>query len=256
MVREITVASWRGIVTAPDQPMSRRFEALGGLLASGLRMAAGTVARPGPRAALPMRLWDFERCPHSRSVREALSMLDLDAEVRPCPKGGTRFRPELAGGRVPRLEDPNAGVTLHGSVAIVDHLCARYGTRRAPWLINRRPLRMATGLAFLLLTRRRGAIARPSRAPDKPLELWSFESSTFSRFVRFTLSELELPYLLHNLAKGSPRRPAFVEMSGKMQLPFLHDPNTGVKMFESLAIERYLESTYASAPREPAKPKP
>jgi hypothetical protein len=37
----------------------------------------------------------------------------------------------------------------------------------------------------------------------------------------------ELPYLLHNVAKGSPSREGFVRRSGKMQVPYLVDPNTG-----------------------------
>jgi glutathione S-transferase len=54
-----------------------------------------------------------------------------------------------------------------------------------------------------------------------------------------------LPYRLHNVAKGSPKRAAFVQRSGKMMVPWLHDPNTGASMFESADIVRYLERTYA-----------
>lgn len=32
---------------------------------------------------------------NERKVREGLTMLDVDANVRPCPIEGTRFRPEL-----------------------------------------------------------------------------------------------------------------------------------------------------------------
>ena len=88
---------------------------------------------------------------------------------------------------------------------------------------------------------------RPSKAPATPLELYSFEASPFCRLVRETLCELELPYLLHNVAKGSARRDAFVELSGKMQVPYLVDPNTGIEMFESTDIIAYLEATYGLA---------
>lgn len=243
---QIARALWDG-VTDPGLPSKRKLLIVGGFTASGLRLATGTsIVRLGPRPALPMRLWEFERCPYSRMVREALSSLDLDVEVRPCPTGGQRFRPELAGGTVPRLEDPNAKAMLTGARAIVEHLHARYGTGRPPRFLNLAPVRFATGGAAGLLTGQRGAVARPSRAPVLPLELWSFESSPYCRMVRAMLSELELPYLLHNVAKGSRRRRAFVEMSGKMQVPYLFDPNTGARMFESLEIERYLESTYAA----------
>jgi len=68
--------------------------------------------------------------------------------------------------------------------------------------------------------------------PDKPLELWSFEASPFCRIVREALSSLEMPYVLHNVGKRSPKRKAFIERSGKMMVPFLADPNTGREMFE------------------------
>lgn len=234
--------------TATDSStsLSRKLALIGGFTGSGLRLAHGTViGKLGARPEKPLRLWDFERCPHCRIVREALTTLDLDAEVLPCPRGGTRFRPALEGGGVPRLEDPNTGEVLIGSTKIVAHLYAKYGAGRSPLLINSTPVRIVTGLGVRLLTGGRGANSRPSRAPEKPLELYSFEASPPCRQVRFTLCELELPYTLHNVAKGSPRREAFIARSGKMQVPWLHDPNTGWQGFESQDIERYLEHTYA-----------
>ncbi|MEE8558745.1 MAG: glutathione S-transferase N-terminal domain-containing protein, partial [Myxococcota bacterium] len=59
------------------------------------------------------------------------------------------------------------------------------------------------------------------------------------------LCSLEIPYLLHNVAKGSPGREAFVERSGKMMVPYLIDPNTKTEMFESAEIVEYLRATYA-----------
>lgn len=239
--------SLAGGLTDSATPASRKLLVVGGFLASGLRLAAGTVIGTlGPRPAQRLVLWDFERCPHSRPVREALSTLDLDAEVRPCPKGGTRFRPALEGRGVPRLQDPNTNDDLRGSMNIVRHLYAHYGQGRPPWLLNLTPVRFFTGMAARFLTGQRGALVRPSRAPEKPLELWSFESSPYCRMVRATLCELELPYVLHNVAKGSEQRAAFIARSGQMRVPFLVDPNTGAALFESAAIERYLEATYAA----------
>ena len=60
-----------------------------------------------------------------------------------------------------------------------------------------------------------------------------------------TLTTLEIPYRLRNVARGSARREAFVERSGKMMVPYLVDPNTGVEMFESSEIVQYLQETYA-----------
>ena len=47
-----------------------------------------------------------------------------------------------------------------------------------------------------------GLIKIVNRAgPEHKLELWSFEASPYSRVVRSVLSELELPYILHSVAK-------------------------------------------------------
>lgn len=239
-----------GGLTHREYTLGRKLEILGGFTASGVRFAQGMVAQRnvGPRPEKLLRLWDFERCPHSRVVREVLSELDLDVEVRPCPKQGTRFRPELEGGKgVPQLEDPNTGGKLVGSMNIVQHLYATYGgTSRRRTVLSVTPLRIATGLLMRALTAGRGAMARASKAPQQPLELFSFEASPYCRFVRFTLCELELPYTLRNLGKGSPRRKDFIARFGKAQFPYLIDPNTGWQGFESLEIERYLERTYGA----------
>ena len=246
IVREIVTALWRGLNDSRVTP-KRRWLILGGFIASGLRLAAGmTVGRMGARPSKRLVLWDFESCAQSRVVREALSALDLDADVRPCPKNGKRFRPELQGRSVPQLSDPNHERTLNGDRDIVTYLYATYGRGSPPPLSMVAPLTWATGLIARLFTGDMGALARNSRFPALPLELWSFEASPFCRMVRARLCELELPYTLHNVAKGSPRRPEFIAVSGKMQMPWLHDANTGTKLFESQAIEDYLEATYAA----------
>ena len=43
------------------------------------------------------------------------------------------------------------------------------------------------------------------------------------------------------------RREKVLAQLGRVQAPYLEDPNTGVKMFESLAIFKYLEKQYAQA---------
>src|SRR3989442_573430 len=81
--------------------------------------------------------------------------------------------------------------------------------------------------------------------PERPLELYEFEGCPFCRKVREALCELDIPYRLHNVAKGSPQREAFVARSGKMMVPYLADPNREVAMFESVDIVEYLNRTYA-----------
>jgi glutathione S-transferase len=80
---------------------------------------------------------------------------------------------------------------------------------------------------------------------EKHLHLFSYEASPFSRLVREVLDSLEIPYVLHNLAPGSLKRPDYVKMSGKMQFPFLIDDNNGKRMFESAAIIEYLYHNYS-----------
>ncbi len=209
-----------------------------------LGIRVGTL---GPRPAALLELYDFEACPYCRKVREALTMLDLEVLVRPCPRGGTRFRPPaiaLGGKRqFPLLID--GATRLYESDAIVQHLYARYGNGRPPLGLRLGPLGDAISGLASAVRGFRGRAARPSRAPARPLELWSFELSPYCRRVREVLTELELSYHLHNMGKDSPSRPAFIARSGKMMVPYLEDPNTDTKLFESSDIVRYLETTYA-----------
>ncbi len=219
------------------------------LLASVARLGAGmTVDKLGPRPIEPLELYDFEGCPFCRKAREALTMLDLEAMVYPCPPGGKRFRPKVKklGGKAqfPYLVDPNTKTSLYESDDIITYLYATYGAGTPSRLLR---MGAITNLSSTLATVARpfnGRAASPSKAPKKPLELWSFEASPFCRLAREALCELEIPYLLHNVGKGSPSREAFLQRSGKMMVPYLVDPNTGTEMFESADIVAYLYATY------------
>jgi glutathione S-transferase len=219
-----------------------------------LRFGSGLVCRVdrlGPRPEKLLELYDFEACPFCRKAREALVELDLEALIKPCPKGGERFRGEVKGrgGKLqfPYLVDPNAGVEMYESDDIIRHLYARYGKGNASLHLRLGPLTIATSSLASLARPTRGGRARPSRAPAEPLHLWSMEASPYCRLAREALCELELPYVVHNVGKKSPSRPAFVERSGKMMVPYLADPNTGVEMHESADIVLYLNERYGLA---------
>jgi len=228
----------------------RAYDLATSYFASVARLGTGMeVAGVGARPERLLELFEFESCPFCRKVREALSILDLDAIVYPCPQDGPRFRPEAVrrGGKsqFPYLVDPNTGRELYESDVIVGYLFATYGDSNVPWMLS---LPVVTDLTSGLASAARmtaGRRYRAANAPEKPLELWSFEASPYCRLVRERLCELEIPYVLHNVAKGSPKRTAFVERSGKMMVPYLADPNTGREMFESAGIVDYLEATYA-----------
>lgn len=250
---------------------ARAFDIGSSLASSSLAAWKGTAAfRPAPRQPEQMLvLYEFEACPYCRLVREALTELDLDALIKPCPKRGQRYREEAQSRsghlQFPLLIDPNTDTTLLESQDIIDYLYQQYGQRKPPQGLLRR-LHGLRSQAASLPRLHRGMRARHSRSPELALELYSFESSPFSRLVRERLCELELAYILRNMAKarwedmGPPEiraqffpdlpvegrnRLALLERTGKVQVPYLIDPNTGMELFESDAIITYLEQTYA-----------
>jgi glutathione S-transferase len=218
------------------------------------RLALGAwVGKVLARAERPLELFEFESCPYCRKVREAFSILDLTAMIYPCPKRGSRFRKEVEerGGKIqfPYLADPNTGKEMYESDDIVRYLFDTYGDGRVPVLLSAGLLtNLMAGLASVARPMQ-GTFYEPSNPPKEPLELYSFEASPFCRIVREALCSLEIPYLLHNVAKGSPGREAFVERSGKMMVPYLVDPNTATEMFESRDIVAYLRATYGRSKR-------
>ncbi|MEM9173091.1 MAG: glutathione S-transferase N-terminal domain-containing protein [Pseudomonadota bacterium] len=239
-------------------------------VASMVTMPRGLFSRG--RAHQPeqaLALYEFENCPHCRVVREALTQLDLEATIYPCPKGGERFRTEVIamGGKAqfPYLVDHNTGDRLYESTAIIRHLYVHYGYHLPSAL---RIALLAKPPSIIASAARNGGGMRvsASRAPDQLLDLWSFEASPFARLVRERLCELELPYRLHNVAKTravdllppalrsiwladyvpeSANRKALLERTGAVQVPYLYDANTDTGLFESAEIIRYLDKTYA-----------
>jgi len=228
--------------------LPRMLDVATSMFATVSRLGAGVQARrPAQRPVARLELYEFEGCPYCRKVRDALTELDLEAVIYPCPHGGGvhRARAIAMGGKsqFPYLVDPNTGARMYESDDIVAYLYATY-SGRAPGMLARWPLATATSLLASAFRPVFGVNARPSRQPAQPLELWSFEASPFCRIAREALCELELAYVLHNVGKDGAGRPDFVARSGKMMVPYLYDRNTGREMFESAAIRRYLYETY------------
>lgn len=253
--------------------LTRQFDLASSTLMTFMRGGIGVAARPAAvRPTYVFELYDLEGCPYCRLVREALTELDLDAAIYPCPRNGTRFRPKAVqlGGKAqfPLLVDPNSGRQLYGSAEIVRYLFRTYGPGDLPlhwqWIELHK---LGSGLAGLPRLSA-GMKARPSRAPNQALELYSFESSPFARLVRERLCELELPYVVRSVGRTAPsdwvppgvrqtlgvgyepdslNRRTLLARAGAVSIPYLVDANTGVELGESKEIIDYLERTYAVA---------
>lgn len=218
---------------------------------------------------MPLYLYDIEGCPYCRPVREHLTELDLDVIVIPSPKGSKEHWQTLEnqGGKkqVPFFIDKNTKTQLYGSENIVNYLRQTYGKVEYQHIKTCRAnttSKIATGVRLGA-----GLTYRDSQKPEKLLELYSFESSPFSRLVRETLAEMGIPYVLRNCGKqqtsdlGVPwlrptiseykpvegtKREELLKKAGKVQIPYLFDPNENIGLFESKDIIRYLKSTYSA----------
>jgi len=219
-------------------------------LGRGVFPRVTAARRPDPPKLL--ELYDFEGCPYCRKVREVLSELDLDYLEHPVARGSPR-RAELVkrGGKMqaPYLVDPNTGTEMYESDDIIAYLNATYGAgARAGWRLPvPRALDDVDSMLASAVRLGRGARCRTTRELRgvMPLILYNMEGSPYCRKVREALSELDLEHVVRNVPKGSPKRAALVERGGKMQVPYLIDPNTDRALYESDDIVAYLEAEYA-----------
>ena len=247
-----------------------RLKAVASFGTSLLRVNRGVIVKGHRKTPeKPLELFEAEYCPFCRHVRESLTELDLDAMIYPVPKRGTRYKQRLIklGGKakVPFLHDPNTGTKLYESEAIAEYLYKEYGH---DW--EKVPERRITTSTLASASRgKSGMFAKPSKLAKKPLELYSFEGSPYARLVRETMCELEIPYLLHNVGKtpgshadylppeyraahvpdympGTENRRKFLERTGRVMVPYIVDPNTGISMFETRNIQNYLRKTYGA----------
>lgn len=252
-------------------------QALASAITEGGRGANGTPFPKQPEKAL--KLYEFDGSPFCRRVREVMTTLNLDYEVYPCPKGGKKYREivQKLGGKqmFPFFIDENTGEQMYHSKKIIQHLFKHYGqSGKTPQKYADYPNLPYMALAGTVINGARGVwvnkkiIDRP--APEQLLELWGFEASPFTRVVRGVLTELELPFKFHNVAKerwqdqgpaslrlkpgkyeplpGGKREQVVKVMQREkqdIQVPFLVDPNTGVKMFDSKEIVKYLNKKYS-----------
>lgn len=256
--------------------VNHQIKVLQSVVATLIEGGRGVMGTPQPnQPSKPLKLYEFEGSPFCRRVREVITMLNLDVEIYPCPKGSQKYRQIVKekGGKkqFPFLIDENTGDQLYESQEIIHHLFKHYGkTGKTPKKFSHYPkLPYVSALASLANAARGVWINKKivnRAAPEQLLELWSFEGSPYTRLVREVLTELEIPYILHNVAKErwqdigpanlrlkpgqyiplpNGKREKVVEVMGRdIQVPYLVDPNTGMKMFESAKIVEYLKKQY------------
>lgn len=244
---------------------------LSSFLATAVRPGVGINATPAKhKPEQLLELYDMEGCPFCRITREVLTELDLDVLIYPCPKQGQRFRPKVIemGGKAqfPYLVDPNSGAQLYESLDTVEYLYTTYGEREVPLKWRAGTLHKLGSSIASAFRPGLGQRLQPSKAAEKPLELYSFESSPFARLVRERLCSLELPYIIRNSGRTSWRdwvpaplrdtmgielapdllsRQELLARTGKVAVPYLIDPNTDTELYESAEIVDYLQRTYA-----------
>ena len=242
------------------------------LLASTYRCWQGTVAdKTTKQPSQTLMLFDQENDAECRQVREALTQLNLDILVVPCPKGGKNLEALKAksgkGNEIqpPVFVDNNQSKAMQGAKSILKHLNQHYGSVKTSTSLLGKVTNQVSSTLASTVRFNSGTQAQPANQPELPLILYSFESSPFARLVREKLCEMEITYILINLGKQQvsdmgpatmrwslkpyqplpdTKREDFFKQYGNVQVPFLMDPNTNRAMFESADIVTYLEKTY------------
>ena len=201
-------------------------------------------------------LYENESCPYCKRVREMMNLLDITYECRPCFES-IRNAWGVDGERpLPHLYDPNTDTTIFGDDEIINALLNLYGPspsefdRKALWPVEFKAFSVLTSQIAALIrgnsTSTQQSNARSDNERMKPIELWGYECSPFVRPVKEKLCALGLPHKVVSCSRGSSNRDLMMERTGRFQVPFIFDPNTGIEMFEGAEIVDYLESVYTS----------
>ncbi|KAJ1478716.1 hypothetical protein T484DRAFT_1629534 [Baffinella frigidus] len=204
---------------------------------------------PTNRPQKTLELYEFEACPFCRKVREAITMLDIDVIVYPCPKDGVRYRGDVVsrGGKAqfPYLVDSNTGFEAYESDDIVRYLFQTYGDGIVPLELAAGPLTTASVALASALRRGGKAESNLPPPPPQPVTLWSFEGSPFCRVVRERMTELELPHKIITVCSPPfPSRIRSLLYPCTVQVPYLEDPNTGIRWLETADILSYLDRSH------------
>lgn len=169
-------------------------------LATVLRLGAGRGTKSAVNRPELSVLYEFEGCPWCRIAREAIANAGLSVLVRPCPKGGTRFRPDVQdlGGKAqfPYWVETADTEGLYESAAISKKVIKAHQARR-PILHWLGPVNGILSSYATLLRLGAGVRVLPSRAQEGVLEFFGSEANPAARLVKERLCSLELEYIWH-----------------------------------------------------------
>ncbi len=79
------------------------------------------------------------------------------------------------------------------------------------------------------------------------IELYHAESCPYCARVRQFMEESSIPYVSKPVPLGSrmtPLKEELKKLGGKTQVPFLYDPASGTKMYESADIIEYVKKAH------------
>mmetsp|Transcript_13775 Transcript_13775/g.18381 ORF Transcript_13775/g.18381 Transcript_13775/m.18381 type:complete len:540 (-) Transcript_13775:95-1714(-) len=242
-------------------------------LGSSLHVSQSCVPREEEPSLL---LFDQATNAQSRSVREALTYLDLSVTIYPCATGSrhvyatTPWKSAFRRPKIPVLVDGTERIT--GANDIVEYLLEKYEECDPP-----RRKKRSFGLDYTAHTiasaarlYRGNTVSRDAllTPPKEPLRLYTFEGCQCSRLVKERLYELDLPFENIACGVGSRRRASLENELQKAQfhsgsrgqiIPYLIDPNTSFKSIpgDPRNILRYLDSEYTRADNNlPKEPRP
>ena len=206
---------------------------------------SSSVLDQAKQPAKTIILYDNESSPRCKRVREMMNLLDITYECRPSFSDVDKL---------PYIDDPNVGKKISGDNDIIEHLLEKYGPpsteydRKALWPITFQEFALVTSQVASLIRGNPGKTQQPNARPDnndmQPIELWAYECSPFVRPVKEKLSALGLPHVVVSCSRGSTNRDRMVEKTGRFQVPYIVDGNTGIDMFEGPEIVEYLEAVY------------
>ncbi|KAE8136057.1 glutathione S-transferase Ure2-like protein [Aspergillus pseudotamarii] len=83
----------------------------------------------------------------------------------------------------------------------------------------------------------------------QPLKLYGHRPGPNPVKVLILLNELSLPYTIDAVPFSEVKSPSYLSLNPNGRLPTLHDPNTGLTIWESGAIIEYLVDRYDTARR-------